>query len=70
MLREEDGDKPIDEEYANVVLNPQAVAIYNQAKQAEQFGGGAIGGRDLSRGLVVLPTHLAVGDEGVGVLAE
>jgi len=38
-LREEDGDDPIEDDYANVVLNPQAVQIYAQSKQAETMGG-------------------------------
>lgn len=38
-LREEDGDEPLEDDYANVVLNPQAVQIYQAAKQAEQMGG-------------------------------
>lgn len=35
-IREEAGDEPIDEDWANVVLNPQAVQIYLNGKQQEQ----------------------------------
>lgn len=42
-LRKEQGKDPVKEEYADVVLNEQAVQIYQaskQAEQAEQMGGG------------------------------
>lgn len=39
QLRKEDGDEEIDEDYANVVLNDQAVQIYGQSQQASMFGG-------------------------------
>jgi len=50
-VREEVGIEKINEEYADVVLNPQAVSVYNQSKQADrekeqqaQMGEGGIGG--------------------------
>ena len=49
-IREDEGDEPIDEAYADVVLNPQAVQIYQQDRQNEQqakqaeMGGGMPGG--------------------------
>ena len=39
QLREADGDEPLDDEYANVVLNPQAVQIFMAGKQAEEMDG-------------------------------
>ncbi len=52
-LREEDGLEPLEDDYANVVLNPQATQIYLNAKAAEQaqaqggmMGGGMMGGDD------------------------
>lgn len=42
-IREEDGLPPLEDSYADVVLNPQAVQIYladKQAEQAEAMGGG------------------------------
>ncbi len=42
-LREADGMEPIEEDYANVVLNPQAVQIYQSAKMQEQGGMGGFG---------------------------
>lgn len=49
-IREMEGEEPIDEAYADVVLNPQAVQIYQQDRQNEQqakqaeMGGGMPGG--------------------------
>jgi len=49
-LREEDGLKPLDDDYANVVLNPQSVQIYMGDKaakaQAEQQAQGGDQGYD------------------------
>jgi len=47
-VRAEEGLDEIDEDYANVVLNPQAVSIYNAAKQAEMMGG--MGGEEGEEG--------------------
>lgn len=44
QIRENEGLDPINEDYANVVLNPQAVQIYNAAKMQEQGGFGGGGG--------------------------
>jgi hypothetical protein len=44
-IREADGLAPIEEDYANVVLNPQAIQIYNASKMQEG-GGGMFGGGD------------------------
>jgi len=37
-IREDQGLEKIEESYADVVLNPQAVQIFNQEKQSEQMG--------------------------------
>lgn len=45
-IREENGLEPLEDDYASVVLNPQAVQIYNQTAMAEQggdMGGGGFG---------------------------
>lgn len=48
-LREADGMEPLKDEYADVVLNPQSVQIYNAAKMSEQ-GGGPFGGNGNGNG--------------------
>jgi len=48
-LRQEDGLDPIEDDYANVVLNPQAVQIY-LGKQGGGFGGGFGGGTENQEG--------------------
>jgi len=45
-LREEQGKKPIKEDYANVVLNEQAIQIYQSDKQAEQAEQMGMGGEE------------------------
>lgn len=44
QLREEDGDKPFNEPWSQMVLNSETVQIYLAEKQAEEFGAGGMGG--------------------------
>lgn len=46
-VREKQGDKPLDFEWANIPLNPQAVQLYNSAKMQENSGGGMGGLEDM-----------------------